>query len=602
MNAAQTPWQQVSLPHVRARAAAGDPTRTGQPPEVAWYRTHVPAAALEATPERPRLYIPRWQTVGTVAIYAGEALVWQTRGSRVWNSFNRPVWIDLGGVLPPPGQPLTLHVRIASLSGLGSALSSLWAGPCEALEPSWRARSWLQTGLLAYTRGAFLIVGVFALGLWLLRRRRDETMYLWFALMAVAQSLSVVHYLVNNEGFGVPDAWFSWGVFVVGPLASMLATFYFLSVINRIRWRWAARGLMAYAGTIALITFPPLGSHLVQLLYVLRLGLFPPSMLVAAVALWGAWRNRTPTAILLAVWIVLAYPIGLHDLAMQRYQGDNEGVYLSPSVNVGLFALFLVIAYARYVRALDVAEHANQTLADRLGEQEQVLHHTHARLRKVEQERTLIDERQRLMREMHDGVGSSLMSALRWVEHGHPDEVDVAQVLRECIDDLKISIDSLEPANADLLALLASLRYRLAPRLEGAGLALHWRVEDVPPLPWLDAQNALHVLRIVQEVLTNIVKHSGASTITLRTTTATHAGAQGVLVQISDDGKPFAPTPAREPGRKGLGNVLARAQALGAAVTWTPQPGGGTLFALWLPLQGRVDWAQPASASGSGLG
>ncbi len=602
MNAAQTPWQQVSLPHVRARAAAGDPTRTGQPPEVAWYRTHVPAAALEATPERPRLYIPRWQTVGTVAIYAGEALVWQTRGSRVWNSFNRPVWIDLGGVLPPPGQPLTLHVRIASLSGLGSALSSLWAGPCEALEPSWRARSWLQTGLLAYTRGAFLIVGVFALGLWLLRRRRDETMYLWFALMAVAQSLSVVHYLVNNEGFGVPDAWFSWGVFVVGPLASMLATFYFLSVINRIRWRWAARGLMAYAGTIALITFPPLGSHLVQLLYVLRLGLFPPSMLVAAVALWGAWRNRTPTAILLAVWIVLAYPIGLHDLAMQRYQGDNEGVYLSPYVNVGLFALFLVIAYARYVRALDVAEHANQTLADRLGEQEQVLHHTHARLRKVEQERTLIDERQRLMREMHDGVGSSLMSALRWVEHGHPDEVDVAQVLRECIDDLKISIDSLEPANADLLALLASLRYRLAPRLEGAGLALHWRVEDVPPLPWLDAQNALHVLRIVQEVLTNIVKHSGASTITLRTTTATHAGAQGVLVQISDDGKPFAPTPAREPGRKGLGNVLARAQALGAAVTWTPQPGGGTLFALWLPLQGRVDWAQPASASGSGLG
>ena len=602
MNAAQTPWQQVSLPHVRARAAAGDPTRTGQPPEVAWYRTHVPAAALEATPERPRLYIPRWQTVGTVAIYAGEALVWQTRGSRVWNSFNRPVWIDLGGVLPPPGQPLTLHVRIASLSGLGSALSSLWAGPCEALEPSWRARSWLQTGLLAYTRGAFLIVGVFALGLWLLRRRRDETMYLWFALMAVAQSLSVVHYLVNNEGFGVPDAWFSWGVFVVGPLASMLATFYFLSVINRIRWRWAARGLMAYAGTIALITFPPLGSHLVQLLYVLRLGLFPPSMLVAAVALWGAWRNRTPTAILLAVWIVLAYPIGLHDLAMQRYQGDNEGVYLSPYVNVGLFALFLVIAYARYVRALDVAEHANQTLADRLGEQEQVLHHTHARLRKVEQERTLIDERQRLMREMHDGVGSSLMSALRWVEHGHPDEVDVAQVLRECIDDLKIPIDSLEPANADLLALLASLRYRLAPRLEGAGLALHWRVEDVPPLPWLDAQNALHVLRIVQEVLTNIVKHSGASTITLRTTTATHAGAQGVLVQISDDGKPFAPTPAREPGRKGLGNVLARAQALGAAVTWTPQPGGGTLFALWLPLQGRVDWAQPASASGSGLG
>ena len=98
--------------------------------------------------------------------------------------------------------------------------------------------------------------------------------------------------------------------------------------------------------------------------------------------------------------------------------------------------------------------------------------------------------------------------------------MDVAQVLKECIDDLKISIDSLEPVDADLLALLAGLRFRLEQRLGEAGIALHWRTSEVPDLPWLDAQNALHVLRILQEVLTNIIKHSGATAITVSTAEA----------------------------------------------------------------------------------
>ena len=134
--------------------------------------------------------------------------------------------------------------------------------------------------------------------------------------------------------------------------------------------------------------------------------------------------------------------------------------------------MFLLIAYTRYVRALDVAAQANATLERRLAEREAELAASHERLRQVEREQTLMTERQRLMREMHDGMGSSLMTALRVIEHGERDRVDVAQVL-ECIDDLKISIDSLEPLDADLLALLATLRFRLGPRLEGAGLALH---------------------------------------------------------------------------------------------------------------------------------
>jgi signal transduction histidine kinase len=114
---------------------------------------------------------------------------------------------------------------------------------------------------------------------------------------------------------------------------------------------------------------------------------------------------------------------------------------------------------------------ARVILTERLAAQEGELPETHERLRAAEREQRLLRERQRLMREMHDGVGSSLISALRMVERART-PVDVVQLLKECIDDLKISIDSFDSADADLLALLGALRFRPGPRLSGARRAL----------------------------------------------------------------------------------------------------------------------------------
>ena len=161
----------------------------------------------------------------------------------------------------------------------------------------------------------------------------------------------------------------------------------------------------------------------------------------------------------------------------------------------------------------------------------------------------------------------------------------VAQVLRECIDDMKLAIDSLEPVQTDLLLLLATLRFRLAPRLQGSGLALEWAVDDVPRLEWLEPRSALHILRIFQEVLTNIVKHAHASRILVRTShDATH-----VTVTVEDNGTGFEPAgppvkgAARQRG-KGLGNLLHRAAQLQGQARWERLP-QGTRFSLLLPLE-----------------
>ena len=193
----------------------------------------------------------------------------------------------------------------------------------------------------------------------------------------------------------------------------------------------------------------------------------------------------------------------------------------------------------------------------------------------------LSDERQRMMQDMHDGLGSTLISAIRSVENGGMSDAKVSQILKDCMDDLKLAIDSMEPVEADLLLLLATLRFRLEPRLEGTGVTLLWEVQELPALDWLDPSSALHILRIVQESVANILRHTRATEI--RVGTAVAKG--GLEVTIEDNGQGFNVDRELADARgKGLHNQLRRAQMLDGTVAWESGP-SGTRFTLWLPLE-----------------
>jgi signal transduction histidine kinase len=220
---------------------------------------------------------------------------------------------------------------------------------------------------------------------------------------------------------------------------------------------------------------------------------------------------------------------------------------------------------------------AKAYLARRLAQREAELTASHARLREVEGRELLNQERQRLMQDMHDGLGSTLVGALRAFESDRAADLDAVGILRGCIDDLKLTIDSMEPVETDLLLLLATLRFRLQPRLEAAGVKLVWDAGEAPPLAWLDQRHALHILRILQEAIANILKHAGAREVTVA---VRHEG-ERVLVRVRDDGRGFDPTlPSR--GR-GLANQRRRAEAIGAILAWEPSSRGSSL-ALALPV------------------
>ena len=166
------------------------------------------------------------------------------------------------------------------------------------------------------------------------------------------------------------------------------------------------------------------------------------------------------------------------------------------------------------------------------------------------------------MRDMHDGVGSQLIATRQLAERGTLAPGELAALLDECIDDLRLMIDSLEPAEGDLLTVLGNLRYRLSDRLARQGLTLAWNVSDLPRYPDLTPRDILQILRIVQEAFTNVVKHAGAGIVEF--TAALAPDGRSVRLCVRDDGRGID-VGSNGPGR-GLRNMAQRARAVGGTI------------------------------------
>jgi signal transduction histidine kinase len=309
-------------------------------------------------------------------------------------------------------------------------------------------------------------------------------------------------------------------------------------------------------------------------------------ILILFVGIYCAWVKKQR----LAAFFVLAssmWVFGIVVVGLRGYGMLPSNAFTMNGWQIGSVSEMLLLAFALAYRfnlirrkATEDVWRANASLEDRLRAREAELTASHERLREIEHRQTLSEERQRLMQDMHDGMGSSLTSALRIVERGELDETGVAQVLKDCIDDLKLAIDSMEPVDADLLLLLATLRFRLGPRLESTGIELRWEVSDIPKLEWLTPKTALHILRILQEAFTNTIKHTHVTEIRVAT------GVEGdhVVVTVCDNGHGFSLDKVQNGMSKGLSNQKRRAESIGAEVGWDSNS-VGTCFTLRLPIK-----------------
>jgi signal transduction histidine kinase len=487
----------------------------------------------------------------------------------------RPVHLVLPARLLRPGEN-GLVFRLRTDAGYRAGLSPPLVGPAIAIDALAASEVVWRVGLPIATSVFSLFVGGFCLLLWWQQR---DALYFWAGAGEMLWAATVADTVIEQA----PLPWPWWGFSLLVLRAAWAWSLYAIGeqvfgkgpILERramLVAQWSAPFVAIAMGLLS-STWPLLVWYAVN---------FPLWFFVIARLARRAWKQ--PNAERWLVWsaIVLVVAASGRDVVAARlsalsYAESARAKYLAPMV--GLALLWIVAKRFRVARqmVLDL----NASLTDRLRQQEAELVATFAQLSEVERSRAILAERQRILRDMHDGVGAHLATAVRQLEGDEASRGEVASSLRDSLTQLKLSIDAMGLPPGDVNALLANLRFRLESRIASAGLAMRWEVDALPAwqAPVISGDEAMrHLQFLLLEAISNVLQHARASTLTIEARVRGAAG-EGIEICVVDDGI--------GPGRAGDSiprSLRDRAQAIGARITVEPvsEDGRGTRVRLGL--------------------
>jgi signal transduction histidine kinase len=467
-----------------------------------------------------------------------------------------------------------LSIRIRTDAGRHGGLSKILIGPMETVSPIYRESHLLRsTGTVLVTLFS-LIVGLAALALWATQtqigvdgRLRRDPLYLFAAFAELAWSLRVGN--AHIEFTPLPWPW--WGIVPVTALGVWAVCMVFFCMELTV-WRRTPLVIGFRRGLVLLMALGPgvaawaIGGDqpLLLTLWYAALGIC-----ILPFSIWflvRAARSPQTAQRLVALALGINVLVGLRDLYAFRIHPSYPSTSLMYYTS-SLFGVMLgYVVIARFREASAQVRELMSTLTLRVAQRERELNSSYQRLEVLAREQERTAERTRILRDMHDGVGSHISAAIRQLQSGRASQTDVLQTLRESLDQLKLTIDAMHLPPGDVTALLANLRYRLEPRLRASDIELQWDVDLIEPIRGLDSQAMRHLQFMVFEALSNVLQHAHAHRLRIETIRAD----QGVRLRIVDDGAGFD---SQQPGRKGLASLRDRAKAIGAHLLIDSQPG-----------------------------
>lgn len=545
----QADWQRVTLPD---QWKAGPVDQAG----IGWYRVSFEVARPEDGPWM--VYLPRLREGGVLYINGRMLAKVPEPDPTTWVRWMRPHAFPI-----PPGElragENTLYLRV-NPANRDRIVSSIHIGPNDSVIPLYESRFFYTYTLAQIISAIMLCVAAFVLVVWI--RRRMDFDYGLFGLGALFWGLHTLNYVIET----LPEPWWLyWRTLRYAATGGFaIAMTLFVLRYAGIRRRGFTRLFTAYwlSGPLVLAVGGAALHPFVDRYY--QGGLLLIGAVMVAAAIYAVWRQRSLGALALCVAVLLGVGAAAHDFMLsQGVVVDPEGLYL---LYFAASALLLVVGSQladRFVSSLREAERTSADLAEQVAQKERELAANYEKLRGYERDRAVADERQRIMQDMHDGLGSQLLSSLAMVERGALDRQAMAQLLREAIDDMRLAIDTLSPGKGGLLEALGNLRYRLEPRFRAVGMELRFEQRDLPERLPVPPEAALQILRVLQEALTNVLKHSRASAVSV--VAAVEAAPRRFILEVGDDGGGFdqaAPTPGR-----GLSGMQRRAQRIGATVS-----------------------------------
>ncbi len=213
-----------------------------------------------------------------------------------------------------------------------------------------------------------------------------------------------------------------------------------------------------------------------------------------------------------------------------------------------------------------------------------------ARLQEHAEQLVILEERQRIARELHDSVTQALYSVNLYADAtqlaltagkqpvANEHLQSLRNMAREAMLDMRLLIFELRPPILEKEGLVAAIQARLEAVEVRSGIRAECSVKgEIFRLPHLIEEE---IYRVTQETLTNVVKHAGARQVSVRL----QFNPGQLHMEICDDGKGFDLLEARKSGGLGLQSMEERIQRIGGTLTVDTMPGQGTSLSVQIEI------------------
>lgn len=576
-----------SAPQLTPGEQTASLTLTGTAPRAPVEGVPISGGGGEAAADEPlALYLPAAGQARRVTVNG--VIAWDAAG-RYATDWNAPVLISLAGLVAP-GQPFDVTVSLVAPADLGLWFWPAQIGPANELQRAAQARYWAAVGnarlvqmlLVVLAAGHFFVV---------LASPSRERGHFWMAISAVLGVL----FLSNFSGTAPPIPERFWT-----PLWMLAVCAYVVAIMNFIMVRLSLDHPRLRRAALWVLAAGALATALVPSGYGLAAGLTftAATVAISMINLTILWRHRAALKrtnfLVYFSCFILAVALGVHETlatAVPLPLVPLHIFYLAPLFVAGA-SLWLILS--QLIEARDRAQHLNRDLAAQVRSKTDEIRAGFQELAAARERAAIERERARFLLDLHDGIGGQLTNVLAYLENTGAGDDTIRLALEDALRDLGLMLDSIETEDS-IATLLGMLRTRLEGLLASHHLRFDWDVNGEPRLPMPGPSENLGLLRIVQEAITNTIRHAQARTV--------YVYADSERVRIADDGQGFAidasSTRARPRGH-GVEGMRRRARDLGIGFELNSSRKGTRIDLLLRPDAARPGEEPETHCSGTG--
>ncbi|UYF76742.1 histidine kinase [Acinetobacter ursingii] len=493
-------------------------------------------------------------------IYLNKQLIWRDKNlteplSRSWNM---PRYWVLPNSELKQGQNEIL-IRVIGVATQSPGLGNVYIGTPHAIIEQNSKYVFEHRTLYFINLVISLTLGAIAFLVWLLRRK-DST-FGWFALASLLWGLFISNILATE----------TYPFFHTLQLAKINMLFLVGYVISFTIYTWRFAG-KKYNKTEKILWL--IGLISVIVLFIVSpayLGLVLFSLFLFAIIVflgccffyqWIAYKTPKADIRFLALILLGFIGINIHDVYLILTQ-NTEHTYITPfAAPLTALAISMILAW-RIAQNVNHIEEFNQTLTQSVERVSADLKNSLDKKHQLEIENMRLQERLNLSHELHDGLGGSLVRSMILVDK--QDKIDkqhVLSILKLLRNDLRQVIDSGSTIGAKVpetpVIWASSIRRRFVQLFEELEIESEWKLAE----QWLKEPTALQCLtlaRVVEEALTNIIKHSHATLVKV----SLFQEYQQLILELEDNGVGFDPSTVQQGLHVGLQSMQVRVNRIG---------------------------------------